>query len=119
MPQRLKDSKNHKGSYDPITPELEEIGRLIVDSAYAVHSNLGPGLLEKVYEVCFCHELSLRNLKFCDSLCLGALVANPSRIINQTQQLVRTDRCCFEKCKGAAEGAVVAVKGYWLISYKF
>jgi len=64
MPQRLKDSKNHKGSFEPITAELEEIGRLIVDSAYSVHSNLGPGLLEKVYEVCFCHELSLRNLQF-------------------------------------------------------
>jgi len=25
---------------------------------------LGPGLLEKVYEVCFCHELSKRGLKY-------------------------------------------------------
>jgi GxxExxY protein len=29
-----------------------------VDAAYQVHRKLGPGLLEKVYEVCFCHELS-------------------------------------------------------------
>lgn len=64
MPQRLKGSKNHKVNFDPIPEDQEEIGRLIVDSAYAVHSNLGPGLLEKVYEVCFCHELSLRKLKF-------------------------------------------------------
>ena len=41
----------------------EEIAKLIVDSAYTVHKNLGPGLLEKVYEVCFCHELSKRGLK--------------------------------------------------------
>jgi len=28
-----------------------------VNADYLVHCNLGPGLLEKVYEVCFCHEL--------------------------------------------------------------
>jgi GxxExxY protein len=35
-----------------------------VDSAYTVHKNLGPGLLEKVYEICFCHELSKRGLQY-------------------------------------------------------
>jgi len=51
-------------SYDEIPKELEIIGRKIVDSAFAVHHNLGPGLLEKVYEACFCHELSKRYLSF-------------------------------------------------------
>jgi GxxExxY protein len=41
---------------------LEVIGKKIVDSAYTVHKNLGPGLLEKVYEICFCHELNKRGL---------------------------------------------------------
>lgn len=41
----------------------EEIGRLVVDAAYAVHIRLGPGLLERVYEVCFCHELKKRTLE--------------------------------------------------------
>lgn len=50
--------------YQPIPEVLEEIGTKIVDSAYTVHRKLGPGLLEKVYEVCFCHELSKRNLQF-------------------------------------------------------
>jgi GxxExxY protein len=40
----------------------ESIARKIVDAAYTVHKNLGPGLLEKVYEVCFCYELSKRGL---------------------------------------------------------
>lgn len=31
-------------------------------AAYAVHSALGPGLLENVYEVCFCHELTKQGL---------------------------------------------------------
>ena len=47
------------------TSEKEEIvAAKIVDSAYTVHKALGPGLLEKVYEVCFCHELSKRGLSY-------------------------------------------------------
>ncbi len=29
-----------------------EIGKIIVDCAYQVHSELGPGLLESTYEAC-------------------------------------------------------------------
>ena len=35
----------------------EAIATSIVSAAYTVHKYLGPGLLEKVYEACFCHEL--------------------------------------------------------------
>ena len=38
--------------YEKISKEEEEIGKAIVDSAYIIHKELGPGLLEKVYEVC-------------------------------------------------------------------
>lgn len=50
--------------FKPIAPEIDSLGKKIVDSAYTVHKNLGPGLLEKVYEVCFCHELHKRGLNF-------------------------------------------------------
>ncbi len=50
--------------YAPISDEEERIAQAIVDVAYAVHSALGPGLLENVYEVCFCHELAKRGLLF-------------------------------------------------------
>jgi GxxExxY protein len=43
--------------YLEISDEEELIGKAIVDAAYKVHKELGPGLLEKVYEVCFCHVL--------------------------------------------------------------
>jgi GxxExxY protein len=36
----------------------------IIGAAIAVHRELGPGLLEAVYEECLCHELSLRGLAF-------------------------------------------------------
>jgi len=43
--------------------EIEEVGRLIVDSAFQVHSGLGPGLLESAYQACLAHELHLRRLQ--------------------------------------------------------
>ena len=48
--------------FEPIPQDLEKIGKKVVDAAYTVHKNLGPGLLEKVYEACFCHELKKRGL---------------------------------------------------------
>jgi GxxExxY protein len=39
-----------------------EIGREVVDAAIAVHRQVGPGLLESVYEVILVHKLSKRGL---------------------------------------------------------
>jgi GxxExxY protein len=39
------------------TEHEELIGKAIVNAAFKVHTALGPGLLEKVYEVCMQHEL--------------------------------------------------------------
>jgi len=64
MPLSHENSKLHKEKFKPLTESVEKIASLVVDSAYTVHQNLGPGLLEKVYEVCFCHELSKRGLAY-------------------------------------------------------
>ena len=50
------------GENSPLPSGTEAIAKQIVDSAYTVHKTLGPGLLESVYEVCFCHELKKRGL---------------------------------------------------------
>jgi GxxExxY protein len=42
----------------------EEIGKAIVHAAYTVHRALGPGLLESIYEPCFCHELGKAGYDF-------------------------------------------------------
>ena len=51
-------------TFVPLTNREESIAEKIVDSAYHVHEKLGPGLLERVYEVCFCHELNKRGLAY-------------------------------------------------------
>jgi len=37
--------------------EMDKIAKQVVDSAFAVHSKLGPGQLESAYEACLVHEL--------------------------------------------------------------
>jgi GxxExxY protein len=44
-------------NYRDLTFEEERIGKALVEAAYKVHSELGPGLLEKVYETCLSHAL--------------------------------------------------------------
>ena len=47
-----------------LSPRTEVIASEIVDAAFSVHSALGPGLLESVYEECLAYEFSERGLQF-------------------------------------------------------
>ena len=44
--------------------EINNITGKILDAAIEVHKNLGPGLLESVYEECLIEELKCRGLNF-------------------------------------------------------
>lgn len=44
-------------TFEPIPQEIDLLGKNIVNCCYQVHKNLGPGLLERIYETCFCYEL--------------------------------------------------------------
>ena len=46
-----------KTIYAPIPAGVERIGKAVLDAAFRVHSALGPGLLESVYEACLAYEL--------------------------------------------------------------
>ena len=50
--------------YDDKNEHREWIGKEVVDIAYHIHKALGPCLLEKVYEACFCYELYKREIPF-------------------------------------------------------
>ncbi len=44
--------------------EVNNLTKEIIGAAIEVHSALGPGLLESVYETCLCYELGLRSIEF-------------------------------------------------------
>ena len=46
--------------FEPLPPDIEHLAKIVVDAAYKVHSSLGPGLLESVYQMCLAHELEKR-----------------------------------------------------------
>ena len=50
--------------YAPIPQEAERWGKALLDAAFEVHTVLGAGFLERIYEDTLCHELSLRNIPF-------------------------------------------------------
>jgi GxxExxY protein len=60
-PQRRESTKKE---FVPVSSEIERIATEVVDSAFKVHSALGPGLLESVYEICLAHELRKRGIEF-------------------------------------------------------
>ena len=59
----MEEKKATIKNFKPIPLEVEAIGKKILDAAYAVHTALGPGLLESVYEACTAYEARNRGLK--------------------------------------------------------
>ena len=57
-----QDTKTPRESPKEPPEAVDRIATEIVDAAYKVHSELGPGLLESAYEVCLEHELKKRGL---------------------------------------------------------
>lgn len=57
------ETEFHLKKNSNLSTEEEEVGKAIVNTAFYVHKSLGPGLLERVYEVCFCHVLSKRGYR--------------------------------------------------------
>ncbi|MGC4099889.1 GxxExxY protein [Ferruginibacter sp.] len=48
--------------YTTLTEREELLGKEIVNAAYKVHRELGPGLLEKIYEACLYYELQKKGI---------------------------------------------------------
>lgn len=47
-----------KRVYAPVPLPVEQVGKAVLDAAFKVHTALGPGLLESVYETCTAFELT-------------------------------------------------------------
>ena len=48
----------------PLTPEQEDLIYRVIGVAIEVHRQLGPGFVEKIYEVAMCHELRSQGISF-------------------------------------------------------
>lgn len=53
--------EGHEG-HEPVPAHANTVGKAVLDAAFAVHSELGPGLLESVYEHCLAEELRAAGL---------------------------------------------------------
>jgi len=47
---------------EPISELAERAAREVLDSAFQIHTALGPGLLESVYEACLVHDLARKDV---------------------------------------------------------
>ena len=50
-----------------------ELATVAVDICYKIHTTLGPGLLESVYEAAFAYELENRNISFTRQKAVAAI----------------------------------------------
>ena len=51
-----------KRVFQPIPPDVERIGKVVLDAAFRVHTALGPGLLESVYRTAMRHVIETKGL---------------------------------------------------------
>jgi len=101
-----KDTKTQSGTKDPTQPDVEVVAREVVDAAFKVHTSLGPGLLESVYEVCMAHELAKRSLRFERQKHL-AIVYDGLRIENALRLDLLVEDCLVVELKAVEQLAPV------------
>lgn len=51
-------------SITPLSADIESVASGAIECAFRVYRQLGPGLLESIYETCFLHELRKSDLRF-------------------------------------------------------
>jgi len=59
-----RDSETQRIIKEEEMAHLNQLSRDFIAAAIEVHRELGPGLLESVYEVCLCEELLMRGIPF-------------------------------------------------------
>lgn len=58
-----KENQHRLKRKSSLSAEEKQVGRAVVHAAYHIHKTLRPGLLERVYEVCFCHVLTEKGFR--------------------------------------------------------
>jgi len=60
----MRQTEKKRELLKTVPPEVDALAAQAVEAAFRVHRALGPGLLETVYHVCLCHELSKMGVPF-------------------------------------------------------
>ncbi|HOE12048.1 MAG TPA: GxxExxY protein [bacterium] len=100
--------------YAPIPERAENAARIVVDAAYQVHSELGPGLLESVYEVCLCHEIRKQGVQFMNQVSVP-VVYDGIRLDAALRLDVLVDNCLVVELK--AVEAMIPLYTAQLLTY--
>jgi len=69
-----------------------QLTREIIGAAIAVRRELGPGLLEAVYEECLCYELTNRNIQFARQKPIPVVYQNAKLDCGYRADIVVADR---------------------------
>jgi GxxExxY protein len=102
--------------------DIEEVGKIIIDSAVKVHTSLGPGLLESTYQVCLTHELTKRGLQVACEVPLpvmydGETIITGYRIDMLVENSVIVENKAVDQLTGLHEAQLLTylkLKGCWL-----
>jgi GxxExxY protein len=99
---------------EALPEETNRVAREVVDSAFAVHTALGAGLIESVYEACLVHELHRRGLNAERQLSLPIVYQNLRLDAGLRLDMV-VERCVVVELK--AVEAVLPVHKAQLLTY--
>jgi len=59
-----REAQGSTAGFLPLPKAYEPLTKEIISIAITIHKRLGPGLLESIYEKCFCYELNRKGIAF-------------------------------------------------------
>jgi GxxExxY protein len=98
----------------PIPARTEEVAKMVLDAAFRVHTALGPGLLESIYETCLAYELKGMGVKFESQIALP-IVYNEILIESGLRLDLLVEKCVIIEIK--AVETIIPIHKAQLLTY--
>jgi GxxExxY protein len=98
----------------PIPARTEEVAKMVLDAAFRVHTTLGPGLLESMYETCLAYELKGMGVKFESQIALP-IVYNEIVIESGLRLDLLVEKCVIIEIK--AVETIIPIHKAQLLTY--
>jgi GxxExxY protein len=87
-----------KQVFQSIAPEVEKIGKAVLDAAFKVHTALGPGLLESVYETTMAYEVRKSGLSLATQVSLP-IIYDGQRLESGLRLDMLVEKCVIVELK--------------------